>query len=194
MSSDEPKGWYSRGYIPHFDSPETIQHAVFRTFGSLPSHLMATLPTDKIARSRAIDFELDRSQHGRTLLNIEVSALVQSVLVHFDGQRHRLLAWCIMPNHVHAVFEQIAGWQLGGVIKSWKGVSTRLINQRTGSTGQFWAPDFYDRYMRNEAHLMQTIHYVDNNPVHARLVTAAQDWQFSSASKLTGSADLPVRP
>ena len=31
-----------------------------------------------------------------------VAEVVQDALLHFDGERYRLLAWVIMPNHVHA--------------------------------------------------------------------------------------------
>ena len=30
------KGWHSRGYLPHFDSADTIQFVTFRLFDSLP--------------------------------------------------------------------------------------------------------------------------------------------------------------
>ena len=32
----QSKGWHSRGYLPHFDSPETIQFVTFRRADSLP--------------------------------------------------------------------------------------------------------------------------------------------------------------
>jgi REP element-mobilizing transposase RayT len=31
--------------------------------------------------------------------------LVEAALLHFDNERYRLLAWCVMPNHVHVVVE-----------------------------------------------------------------------------------------
>ncbi len=30
------KGWHSRGYLPHFDSPEIVQFITFRLADSLP--------------------------------------------------------------------------------------------------------------------------------------------------------------
>ena len=30
------KGWHSRGYLPHFDSAETVQFVTFRLADSLP--------------------------------------------------------------------------------------------------------------------------------------------------------------
>jgi hypothetical protein len=32
----DSKGWHSRGYLPHFDSPEIVQFVTFRLGDSLP--------------------------------------------------------------------------------------------------------------------------------------------------------------
>jgi hypothetical protein len=37
----EPKGWHSRGYLPHFDSPETVQFVAFGLGDSLPLAVVA---------------------------------------------------------------------------------------------------------------------------------------------------------
>jgi REP element-mobilizing transposase RayT len=47
--------------------------------------------------------------------------------------------------------------------------------------GPFWYPDYFDRYMRNEEHLAQTIEYVEQNPVKAGLAARAVEWEWSSA-------------
>jgi hypothetical protein len=38
-NSAEPH-WHSRGYIPHFDSPGTIQHVTFHLADSLPKAVL----------------------------------------------------------------------------------------------------------------------------------------------------------
>ena len=59
--------------------------------------------------------------HGACWLkDARVAEVVQDALLHFDGERYRLLAWVIMPNHVHAVIETLPGFPLDGVIHSWK--------------------------------------------------------------------------
>lgn len=39
------KSWHSRGYLPHFDSAETVQFVTFRLADSLPKRLPKRLPT-----------------------------------------------------------------------------------------------------------------------------------------------------
>ena len=94
-----------------------------------------------------------------------------------------------MPNHVHVVIETLEGHTLSDVVKSWKSFTSRQANSRLGRTGAFWKPDYFDRYMRNEDHLMRTIEYVENNPVKAGLVNKAVDWPWSSASRERGPPD-----
>jgi len=86
-----------------------------------------------------------------------------------------------MPNHVHVVLEQLQGWNLGQVVRSWKLFTTRELNELQGTRGAIWASDYFDRYMRDEDHLQQTIGYVENNPVKAGLVLTPEEWPFSSA-------------
>ena len=95
-----------------------------------------------------------------------------------------------MPNHVHVVAEMLAGHSMSNIVKSWKSFISRQANAHLGRTGTFWEPDYFDRYMRNEDHLVRTIEYVENNPVKAGLVCkpppgpgVRQGW----------SADLQVR-
>jgi REP element-mobilizing transposase RayT len=111
----------------------------------------------------------------------DVASVVEAALMHFDGERYRLLSWCVMPNHVHAVIEMVNDRSLGDIVRSWKTFSARQANAQLARSGRFWRADYFDRFMRNEEHLFQTIDYVEQNPVKAKLVTAAGDWAWSSA-------------
>jgi REP element-mobilizing transposase RayT len=176
----EPRGWHSRGYLPHFDSPQTIQFVTFRLADSLPKAVADGLRhrEDDVHR---VERELDDCLGACWLRRPEIATLVQDVLLHFDGQRYRLLAWCLMPNHVHVVIEVPDGRSLSDIVRSWKTFTARLANIQLGRAGPFWHADYFDRYMRNEEHLLQTIEYVENNPVKAGLAGLPSDWMWSSA-------------
>lgn len=92
-----------------------------------------------------------------------------------------MVAWCVMPNHVHVLIEQMEGHPLGDVVQAWKSATAHKINGIAGRTGRLWRREYFDRFMRDEDHLTSTIDYIENNPVHAKLVTVANDWRFSSA-------------
>ena len=173
------KGWHSRGYLPHFDSPETIQFITFRLADSLPTIIIEALKQQNALRQ--VDQELDAGRGACWLHRADVAAIVQRTLLHFDGERYRLLAWCIMPNHVHVVIE-ILNHSLSAIVRSWKSFSARQANVALKRSGAFWHADYFDRYMRDEEHLVATVDYVEQNPVKAGLVGEAREWLWSSAA------------
>ena len=121
--------------------------------------------------------------HGSCRLAEPVAAaIIANALAHFDGQRYRTLAWCVMPNHVQAALELLGDAKVGAVVASWKSFTAKQINALTGSSGRFWQPDYYDRAIRDEAHLAAVIAYIEGNPVKAGLVASADLWHASSAS------------
>ncbi len=182
----EQKGWYSRGYLPHFDAAGTVQAVTFRLADSLPRHVVDMLieqSKDDSAKLRHwTAAELDRC-HGACLLSEEDAArVVETALHHFDGDRYHLLAWVIMPNHIHALVEMVPGWPLGCLVKSWKAFSAARINRVLGRSGGLWQPDYFDRRIRGDAHLAAAVRYIEENPVTAGLVPRRQDWPYSSAA------------
>jgi REP element-mobilizing transposase RayT len=178
------KGWHRRGYLPHLDAAELVQHVVFRLHGSLPPEALDRMKgVPAVDRRDAIDEELDRGSGPTWLADPDAAILVARALKRFDGERYRLLAWCVMPNHVHALVGQEDGWPLGGVIKSWKTYTGRLINQRLGREGPFWAADYFDRYVRDDDQLVSAIGYIEANPVKVGLRVRPEDWRWSSASR-----------
>ncbi len=131
----EARGWYSRGYLPHFDSPETIQHIVFRTADSLPAQIVAARNDDSRRSAWKNDQLLDHGFGARPLEEPRAAELIENALLHFDGARYRLLAWCVMPNHVHALIEQVAGFLLPEIMRSWKTYTAARINALSGKSG-----------------------------------------------------------
>lgn len=188
-----PKGWHDRGYLPHFDAPDLVQHVIFRLEGSLPAAVVHDIrggrrPADE--RRSAIDDELDKGAGPTWLADPWAADTVVQALRHDEGERHRLHAWCLMPNHVHVLAEMLDGVSLGPVVKSWKSFTARMINRRLGRSGRFWAPDYFDRYVRDAEQFARVAAYIENNPVKAGLCRTPADWPWSSASRY---ADLEVR-
>jgi putative transposase len=180
MERMQHKGWHSRGYLPHFDSAETVQFITFNLADSLPRHVEVKTAEDY---TEAFDRVLDSGRGDCWLRKSEIATIVQDTLLYFDGERYRLLAWCLMPNHVHVVLEAGSNYAVGDVVRSWKSFSARQANRLIGRQGPLWHPDYFDRYMRNEEHLRSTIDYVERNPVAAGLVREAREWLWSSVRR-----------
>ncbi len=193
---DSGKGWYSRGYLPHLDQPGLYQSINFRLCDSLPAHVIQrwkeelhwreNLPGDDAAvvalRRRIAVYE--DAGHGACWLRDErIAALIENALLYFDDQRYCLIAWCIMPNHVHVLIETWPGYPLYKVLHSWKSFTAQKANELLNRQGAFWAREYYDRFMRDEKHLAQTVAYIEQNPVKAGLVQSAELWRFGSAAR-----------
>jgi REP element-mobilizing transposase RayT len=128
------------------------------------------------------DALLDGSSYGPTWLEQPQIATVVTNALHYAEEvlgRWRLLAYCIMPNHVHLVLTGVHP-VLHQVLGSVKQYSSRLINQQMGRTGQaFWHAESYDHIIRSQREYHHQVRYVVNNPVKAGLVPDWADWPFT---------------
>ena len=141
---------------------------------------------------RRVEEYLDAGHGACWLRRPDVAALVEGALRHFDGERYRLLAWCVMPNHVHALIETREGFPLAGVLHSWKSFTSRKAGKLVGHTGEFWQREYSDRYVRNAEHYQAVVAYIEENPVKAGLAKIKTGWPWSSARfRHPGSAGVP---
>ncbi len=97
--------------------------------------------------------------------------------------------YCLMPNHVHII---IVPSNEDGLRRTFANAHRRYtgyINTRLRVTGHLRQGRFGSVVM-DEAHLANAVRYVSLNPVRAKLVERAQDWQWSSvAAHLSGCND-----
>ena len=191
----EHRSAYSRSYLPHFDAARVFQGITFRLADCLPRNVIdrwreEILLNRRLRTDRARHEELQRriaryEDAGRGECHLrrpEIARLVRDALLGFDGERYELLAWCVMPNHVHVLIKQKQGFPLAELVKSWKVFTAREANTILGRTGRFWMREYHDRRIRDEAHLNRAVVYVENNPVKAGLCERPEDWPWSSAT------------
>jgi type I restriction enzyme R subunit/putative DNA methylase len=123
--------------------------------------------------------------------------MAQESLLLFDSQRYRLLAWVVMPNHVHVLFQPMGGWTVARIVAAWKRFTARKIsdiswkdanteigaprNCQLTKPAPIWHREYWDRYIRDQRHFAQAVEYIHLNPVKAGFVARAQDWRWSSA-------------
>jgi len=112
---------------------------------------------------------LDAGHGSCVLRNPEYSALVESVLLHFDGDRYDLLSYVIMPNHVHVLVSPKGGHSMSSILHSWKRFTARELNKRLGAQGQFWQHESFDHLVRGSGSLEGFVRYLRENPEKAKL-------------------------
>ena len=153
--------WYSRGYIRHFDQEGLTQTLTFRLFDSMPQAVLDVwreelrlVPEREANRERRerIDAYLDQGYGSCYLRNDRLAEIVQNALLHFHGRRYHLHAWVVMPNHVHTLYTAQPGWELSQIAHSWKSYAANECNRVLKRKGEFWQPEPFDRYIRNQKH------------------------------------------
>ncbi len=108
----------------------------------------------------------------------------------------QVLAYCLMPNHVHLILVPADDFGLRDALAEAHRRYTRMINFREGWRGHLWQERFHS-FVMDERHLLAAARYVERNPVRARLSPTPEDWPWSSArAHLTGEDDalVTVRP
>jgi 1-hydroxy-2-methyl-2-(E)-butenyl 4-diphosphate synthase len=98
------------------------------------------------------------------LADPELAGIVKNALKFFDGQRYDLLAWSVMPNHVHVLLTPHNAHPLEKIIQSWKTHTAKEANRILGQSGTFWQEEYFDHIVRNGEDLKHQITYILRNP------------------------------
>jgi REP element-mobilizing transposase RayT len=178
--------------LPHWTRDHATYSIVFRLADSLPGHILQSWRLERehiIARAAQMErqlteFELDRleflySEKVESHLNAghggcwmrdpRVARIVRDALLHFNEDRYRLFAWCVMPNHVHAVVRPFEGRPLPRVLHSWKSFTALSANRLLERSGPFWHTEYYDHLIRDGEDFSHAVRYVLQNPEKANL-------------------------
>ncbi len=85
------------------------------------------------------------------------------------------LAWVIMPEHCHWLFE-LRNIGLAKCMLKFKSRSAITLNRHLQRNGRIWQPGYYERAMRDENEITQAAQYIINNPVRRGLVNNIHDY------------------
>jgi putative transposase len=199
---------YYRRHLPHWQPTDATFFVTFRLNGSLPYEVIVSLKEQrerdkgnlsKLPENRRDgqndvderrnfsrwDAFLDKAEFGpQWLSQSEIAQSVKEALHYRDSREYNLLAFCIMSNHVHAVFEPLQQEDLSyrplhAIMQTLKGYTAHRANLLLGRTGSFWQDESYDHVVRDQEELDRVVRYVLGNPVKAGLVPAWEDWPWS---------------
>ncbi len=156
-------------HLPHIDLTGHYQFVTFRTHESIDDYIRKLHHSDikTSQKEYLIDRYLDRSANG-AYLQSEVLRYLYDFFLECDRELYDLVAFCIMPNHVHLLFRQTL--PLAKTMQRLKGASAIEINRRLNRKGKFWASDYFDKAIRDEKHFGIVYEYIKNNPMKAGIV------------------------
>lgn len=203
--------YYHRN-LPHYHPEGFPLFITFRLAGSLPLNVLAQLRAQREVELRSLksnasdernrieqkhfayyDDWLDRYTSSPRWLQVDsVAQIVADEIHNLDGDQYKLMAYCIMPNHVHMLIQPLvteqthqgrsARYPVTDALRLLKGRTARACNLELKRNGGFWQHESYDHVVRDEQELEWTILYILNNPVKAGLVKEWKSWRFTYLS------------
>jgi REP element-mobilizing transposase RayT len=93
------------------------------------------------------------------------------------------LAWVVMPDHLHWLF-QLRAVPLQRVVGPMKSRSAQAINRALSRTGEVWQKGYHDHGVRQEEDLRALARYVVANPLRAGLAEHIGDYPLWDAAWL----------
>jgi len=100
-------------------------------------------------------------------------------------------AYCLMPNHIHAVVVPEHPDSLSKYFAVLHRRYAREINLRNEWQGHLWQKRFYSVVM-DERHTFASLRYVEMNPVRAGMCKHPRDWRWSSTNGNLGLTKDPL--
>jgi putative transposase len=95
------------------------------------------------------------------------------------AKKWRLLAYCLMPNHVHLLIETPEA-NLARGMQQLHGLYARLFNDRHGVVGHLFQGRYGSKVVRDDAQFLAVARYIALNPVDAALCERPDAWPWSS--------------
>jgi REP element-mobilizing transposase RayT len=100
--------------------------------------------------------------------------------LHEDGIVNSL-AWVIMPDHLHWLFQLGEKMTLSAAMKRFKARSAQAFNRYHGHHEEIWQKGYYDHALRAEEDIKGIARYIVANPLRAGLVKKIGDYPLWDA-------------
>ena len=107
------------------------------------------------------------------------------------GRGWRCHAYCLMPNHYHAVIETPDG-DLSTGMQYLNSRYAEWFNRRFALDGHLFQGRFYSVLVGSDWHLLELSRYLSLNPVRAGLCSSPAEWRWSSYRAVAGLASAPA--
>ena len=165
-SAGAPAGvHYTKRHLPHFERPWAKYMVSFST------------------------------REKRQLVSVERDIVMESIRYGHEHGHYELYAACVMPDHVHLLFEpQIKDENPNGdpvfhslvdILQAIKSTTAHRINKAANVTGvPVWEAESYDRLIRGEADLQEKFGYICRNPWDAgiQFPNGSYPWLWTAES------------
>ncbi|HEX3799825.1 MAG TPA: alanine--tRNA ligase [Verrucomicrobiae bacterium] len=157
-SGHQPGTKYSRRNLPHFERPWAKYMVTFST------------------------------HDHRKLTAAERDLTLRSILYAHEHRQYQLYAACVMPDHVHLLFEpqikekneagETVFWSLREILQGIKSASAHQINESSATKGHVWEQEYMDRMIRGDSDFEEKFHYICRNPWDSGDASATENYPW----------------
>jgi len=118
----------------------------YRLADSLPQDLLQLLGTpqpsadresDELQKRKIIEETLDKGFGSCILQEPSVAQVVVDNWIFYNGKRYDLIAYVVMPNHVHVLIKTYQEWSIGKIVWAWKSLVTKYVNSEVDLKNRF---------------------------------------------------------
>jgi putative transposase len=118
---------------------------------------------------------------------------LEKLSYYCQDKRVDLLAYCLLPNHVHLLLETPEG-NLSKMMQAFQTSYTVYFNKRHGRTGHVFEQRYKAMLVDKDNYLLQVSRYIHLNAVTAKLAERPQDYHWCSyGSYLNGKGILGLK-
>jgi REP-associated tyrosine transposase len=122
-----------------------------------------------------------RDHIGQSLPRID--NFTRDLLAVLAAHANQTFAWCVLPNHYHALVEAADIKRLVYQLGRLHGRTSHAWNAEERTSGRKVFFRAVERAMRSDRHYWATLNYVHHNPVRHAYVERWTDWPWSSAAE-----------
>jgi putative transposase len=125
----------------------------------------------------------DTWERHALFINTELARIIVEQIVSCrDRGFFKLHAYALMPEHLHLLLTPSDMTTIEKAMQMIKGGSSHRIGIEKPQAFPVWHRSFHDRWIRDAAQFWRAKSYIEQNPVKAKLVEAADQYPWSSAN------------
>lgn len=149
----------------------------------------------RLLESRRIFFVTTHfASEALPIAHSEFAIILQSLAETRVHRKFLLLAYCLMPTHLHLLVAPSDDDRLSSVMREIKIRSAKRMRATRPKQTALWQARYFDRIMRHRQELSETLDYIHLNPVKGSLAESPDHWPWSSCQgwQTDGNPPIPV--
>lgn len=138
---------------------------------------------------------LNRANRGAEIFHepADYSAFIALMVKAQEQVDLRIMAACLMPNHIHLVVQPRKNRDVSSWMHWLFTTHVRHYHQKHSTYGRLWQGPFKAVIVQDDHYLLTLLRYVERNALRAKLVGRAEDWRWGSLRwRTNGISPFPL--